>query len=349
MSTLFTPLNLGCIHLTHRIAMATYYSQRACVPGTLLIAEASFISPSQIGFANGPGIYNEKQIAGWRTVTDAVHNQGSFIVCQLLAVGRAVDPAFARDRGVEVLSSSAIPLDAEHAVPRAMALDEIQQTVTDFATAATNAMRAGFDAVEIHGAYGYLIDQFLQDTCNTREDTYGGSIAKRSRFALEVVQAVARAVGPQRTALRLSPWSRVQGMRMADPVPQFAHVIRELAALGLAYLHLVSARVHGFEDVDAPVGEGLEFAFKLWSGPILVAGGFDAESARRFVNAEGEDVGGRGNVVVVVGRPFTSNPDLVFRIREGIPLAPYRRESFYTPRALEGFADFPFSDEFLNM
>jgi NADPH2 dehydrogenase len=365
MSNLFTPLRIGTMPLTHRIAMApmsryraddshiptpamdTYYSQRASVPGTLLIAEASFISAGQIGFNNGPGIYNEEQVAAWRKVTDAVHAQGSFIVCQLLAAGRAVDPAIVPKEGVEVLSSSAIAQDAEHLVPRAMTIDEIQRTVEEFAAAAKNAIRAGFDAVEIHGAYGYLVDQFLQDTCNVRDDAYGGSVENRSRFAVEVVRAVARAVGPERTALRLSPWSRVQGMRMADPIPQFSHVIREVAALGpLAYLHLVNSRVHGFEDVDAPVEEGLDFAFKLWDGPILVAGGYDAESAKRFLD---EEVGGRKNVVVVIGRPFTSNPDLVFRIREGIPLTPYQREWFYTPRALEGFADFPFSDDFLQM
>jgi NADPH2 dehydrogenase len=364
MSTLFTPVKIGSLPLTHRIAMApmsryraddthvptpamaTYYSQRACVPGTLLIAEASFISPNQIGFANGPGIYNEEQVAAWKKVTDAVHARGSFIVCQLLAAGRAVDPDVAADKGVEVLSSSAVVQDAEHVVPRAMTMTEIQRTVQEFATAAKNAMRAGFDAVEIHGAYGYLVDQFLQDTCNIREDAYGGSIENRSRFAIDVVRAVARAIGPGRTALRLSPWSRVQGMRMADPISQFSHVIKEVGALGpLAYLHLVNSRVHGFEDVDAPAEEGLEFAFELWDGPILVAGGYDDESAKRFVD---EEVGGRNNVVVVIGRPFTSNPDLVFRIREGIPLAPYRREWFYTPKMLEGFADFPFSDEFLK-
>ncbi|KAL3451443.1 FMN-linked oxidoreductase [Aspergillus insuetus] len=365
MSNLFTPLKVGTMPLTHRIAMApmsryraddthvptpamaTYYSQRACVPGTLLIAEASFISPDQIGFANGPGIYNEEQVAAWKKVTDAVHARGSFIVCQLLAAGRAVDPAVASAEGVEVLSSSAVAQDAEHVVPRAMTVTEIQRTVKEFAAAAENAIRAGFDAVEIHGAYGYLVDQFLQDTCNVREDAYGGSIGNRSRFTIEVVRAVARAIGPERTALRLSPWGRVQGMRMADPIPQFSHVIREVGALGpLAYLHLVNSRVHGFEDVDAPASESLDFAFKLWNGPILVAGGYNGESTKRFLD---EEVGGRENVVVVIGRPFTSNPDLVFRIREGIPLAPYRREWFYTPRALEGFADFPFSDEFLEM
>jgi NADPH2 dehydrogenase len=365
MSNLFTPLKIGSIPLAHRIAMApmsryraddfhvptpamaTYYSQRACVPGTLLIAEASFISPNQAAFPNGPGIYNEAQIDGWRRVTDAVHARGSLIVCQLIAVGRAIDPAVASAKGIEILSASAVAQDDDHAVPRAMSAEDIQRTVEEFATAAKNAIHAGFDAVEIHGAYGYLVDQFLQDTCNIRGDGYGGSVEKRSRFAIEVVSAVSRAIGLEKTALRLSPWSRVQGMRMADPAEQFSHVIKEVAALGpLAYLHIVNSRVHGFEDVDAPVDEGLDFAFKLWDGPILVAGGYNADSAKRFVD---EDMGGRDNVVVVIGRPFTSNPDLVFRIREDIPLAPYRREWFYTPEKLEGFADFPFSDRFLEM
>ncbi|KAL2848383.1 FMN-linked oxidoreductase [Aspergillus pseudoustus] len=327
-------------------AMAAYYSQRACVPGTLIIAEASSISRNQVSAPNVPAIYSEEQIAGWREVTDAVHAHGSFIICQLLAPGRAVDPVIAARERVDIMSASAIRQDAEHAVPKAMTVEDIQQTVREFVEAAKNAIRAGFDGVEIHGAYGYLLDQFLQDTCNFRDDEYGGSIERRSRFAVEVVRAVAEAIGPERTALRLSPWSRVQGMRMADPIPQFSHLIREIASVGsLAYLHFINSRVHAFEDIDAPAEEGLDFAFKLWDGPILVAGGYDAESAKRFVDQE---AAARDNVVVVIGRHFTSNPDLVFRVREGVPFAPYKREWFYKPETLQGFADFPFSDEFLQ-
>jgi NADPH2 dehydrogenase len=175
-SRLFEPIAIGTMHLNHRIAMAPmsryradnnhtptpamvdYYSQRACVPGTLIITEASFISPSQVGFANRPSIYNKAQVGAWQKVTKAVHAHGSFIVCQLLAVGRAIDQVVASRKEIEVMSSSPTRQHAEHAISRAMTVEDIQQTVRDFATAAENAIRAGFDAVEVQGAYGYLIN-----------------------------------------------------------------------------------------------------------------------------------------------------------------------------------------------
>ncbi|OJJ42621.1 hypothetical protein ASPZODRAFT_76587 [Penicilliopsis zonata CBS 506.65] len=246
----------------------------------------------------------------------------------------------ARIPGTLLISES---VSISHAVPRAMTMEEIQKTAGEFGRAARNAMRAGFDAVEIHAANGYLIDQFLQDTANVRTDAYGGSVENRARFALEVVRAVVEAIGADRTALRLSPWSRVAGMGMQDPIPQLTHLIREVNALGrLAYLHLTESRIHGFTDIDAPDAETLDFAVALWDGPVLLAGGYSADSARQVVDGKFRDK----DVVVVFGRYFISNPDLPFRIKAGVALTPYRRETFYT-HSREGYTDYAFSGEFL--
>jgi NADPH2 dehydrogenase len=325
--------------------MQEYYGQRARVPGTLIIGESTFISPDHGGYANAPGIYNEKQIEAWRKVTDEVHTHGSYIVAQLLAVGRSADVKVATREGVTITSSSAISQDDDHAIPVPLTVAQIQETIRCYVSAAKNAIRAGFDAVEVHGGYGYLIDQFLQDTVNHRTDEYGGSIENRSRFAIEVVSAVVEAIGAERTALRLSPWSRVAAMRMADPVPQFSHVIREMNALGpLAYLHLIEPVVHGFEDIEAPKMENLDFACALWDGPILLAGGYQAQSARELLDEKrnGQDI------VVVFGRYFISNPDLPFRVRWGLDFTHYKREFFCTPMTREGYTDYSFSPEFIQ-
>merc|ERR1712093_242740 len=208
-SRLFEPLRIGTMDLHHRLVMApltrfraeddthvpppfvsTYYAQRAAVPGTLLITEATFISHRAAGYANVPGIYSRAQIEAWKSITSAVHAKGSYIYCQLWALGRTADAANAKAEGIEIVSSSANALDSAHAVPKEMTRDDIKQFVSDYAQAARNAIEAGFDGVEVHGANGYLIDQFTQDTCNTRTDEYGGSIENRSRFGLEVTRAV---------------------------------------------------------------------------------------------------------------------------------------------------------------
>jgi NADPH2 dehydrogenase len=322
--------------------MATYYSQRASVPGTLLVTEATHISPSAGGYDNVPGIYSPAQIAAWKQVTDAVHARGGFIFCQLWSMGRAANPEVAAKAGFQVHSSSATPMDDKAVVPVEMTVEEIRERVREYAVAAKNAVEAGFDGVEIHGANGYLIDQFLQDTCNKRGDEYGGSVENRSRFAVEVVRAVVEAVGAERTGIRLSPWSTFQGMRMKDPVPQFEDVIRKINGFGLAYLHLLQTRVADCPD-PADVGEeSIGFAAKLWDGPLLVAGGLTPESARSLVDKEFKEK----NVVAVFGRYFISTPDLPFRIKEGIELNTYDRGTFYLPKSPVGYIDQPFSKEF---
>lgn len=358
-SRLFTPLTVGNVTLRNRIAMAPltrfraddnhvplpfvadYYGQRASVPGTLLITEATYIDPKNGGYPNAPGIYNQAQIDAWRKVTDTVHKKGSFIFLQLWALGRVADPRNAEEEGIEITSSSPVPLDKDHPTPRQLSISEIKETVDRYAQAAKNAIEAGFDGVEIHGANGYLVDQFLQDTVNQRDDDYGGSVENRSRFAYEVAQAVVGAVGPERTGIRLSPFSDFQGMKMKDPLPQFSDIIRKLNSLGVAYIHLVDSRVSGNADQEST--DRLNPLVDLFDGPVLIAGGFKPKSAKQLVDEEFPN----RDVVVVFGRYFISTPDLVFRLKEGIELNDYNRGTFYVPKVKEGYLDYPFSKEFL--
>lgn len=356
-SRLFKPLKIGKLTLSRRVGLSPltryrasddhvpldfvkeYYGQRASVPGTLLITEGVLISPDDGGHANAPGIYNQRQIDAWKEITDVVHAKGSYIFCQLWALGRDVYADVAAAEGIKIVSSGTIGLDEERR-PTPLSIGEIQVRVRNYATAAKNAIAAGFDGVELHGANGYLIDQFLSDRTNNREDEYGGSVENRSRFAVEAVRAVSDAVGPERTGVRFSPWSTYNNMRMADPVPQFTDVIRKMNQLGIAYVHLIESRVAG--NVDAEGSESLSFAFKQFDGPLLVAGGFTPELARQVVD---QDFPGK-DIVVMFGRYFISTPDLPFRIHEGLPPNPYNRETFYAPKTKRGYIDYPFSQEF---
>lgn len=369
-SNLFKPLKVGPNELGHRLVLAPltrfrasdshvplpmvaeYYEQRArSIPGTMLITEATFISPRGAGFKNVPGLYTQEQLEGWKAVTKAVHHKGGYIWCQLWALGRAANPqVIEKEEGsYGVVSASAIPMADNAPVPRELKEDEIQQMIQDYATAAKNAIEvAGFDGVEIHGANGYLVDQFNQDVSNKRTDKWGGSVENRARFALEVSKAVTAAVGKERTGIRLSPWSTFQGMRMENPVPQFTYIVKGLKELGLAYVHIVESRIMGNADVEA---FDLNTPFiDAWfeggsaPGPVLIAGGFKPDSAKRAVD---EDHKGR-DVAVVFGRLWIANPDLPFRIREGIDLVKYDRDTFYIPKSEKGYTDQPFSEEFLK-
>ncbi|KAF2848522.1 FMN-linked oxidoreductase, partial [Plenodomus tracheiphilus IPT5] len=356
-SRLFKPLKVGNIELKHRVAMAPltrfrasdenvilpmateYYGQRASTPGTLIISEATIIAEEHGGYANVPGIYSQPQIEAWRKVTEEVHKRGSFIYMQLWALGRVADKQFADAKGITIKSSSSIPLDADHVVPKEMSTEEIKRTVAAYAQGAKNAIAAGFDGVEIHGANGYLVDQFLRDTVNQRTDEYGSSVKNRSRFAVEVTRAIVNAVGAERTAIRLSPFSEYQGMHMEEPVPQFTDVIKQLNKMGLAYIHLVESRVSGIIDKEGL--ESLEPLLPHWTGPLFIAGGYKPDSAKRLVDEERKD----RDVVVVFGRYFISTPDLVFRLQRGLDLNPYDRATFYNAKSETGYLDQPFSKE----
>lgn len=355
-SRLFQPLKVGTMELKHRVAMAPltrfrvnddheilpmaaqYYGERACVPGTLLVTEATLVSKQAGGYPNVPGIWTQGQIDAWKPVVKAVHDKGSYIYLQLWSLGRVANKEFAEKNGITIKSSSPTSLGDGYAVPKEMTVDEIKESVGEFAQAAKNAMEAGFDGVEIHAANGYLIDQFLQDNCNKRTDSYGGSVENRSRFAIEVTKAVIEAVGADRTGIRLSPFSTFQGMKMKDPLPQFTDTIKRLDALNLAYLHLVESRIAGNADVEGP--ESLDPLLPHFNGNILIAGGFKPDSAKQLVEQHKDR-----NIVVVFGRYFISTPDLVFRLQNGIELNPYDRDSFYIPKSEKGYIDYPFSNE----
>ncbi|KAI5276614.1 FMN-linked oxidoreductase [Aureobasidium subglaciale] len=360
-SKLFQPLQIGKAKLSNRLAMAPltrfraddehvqlpfvkdYYSQRSSVPGTLIITEATPISARAGGYNNVPGIYTAAQIKAWKEIVDSVHAKGGVIYMQLWALGRTADPSALKKDGYELCSSSDIPMSDNSPKPRPLTEDEIQILIKDYANAAKNAIEgAGFDGVEIHGANGYLIDQFTQDTCNKREDRWGGSVENRTRFALEVTKAVVDAVGADKTGIRLSPWSPFQGMKMDDPIPTFTHLINGLKEHKLAYVHLVESRIQGNADVEST--EKIDFAIDAWgkTSPILIAGGFRTDSAYRAADEEYADK----DVVIVFGRYFISNPDLVYRVKQKIPLADYDRDTFYAAKSEKGYTDYSFSEEF---
>ncbi|KAL4904589.1 hypothetical protein BDW74DRAFT_178682 [Aspergillus multicolor] len=360
MSKLFAPLRVGRMELSNRIAMAPmtrfrtddsyvpqptvkdYYAQRGSVPGTLLIAEATFISPQAGGYANVPGIYNDAQIAAWKEVTDAVHAKGSSIYLQLWALGRVADTSILKAEGFDLVSASAIPYPEDAPTPRSLTEEKIQSYIEDYAQATRNAVKAGFDGVEISAGYGFLIDQFIKDVSNHRTDRWGGSIENRARFAVEVTRAVVDAIGADRTAIRFTPLSAFQGMGMAEPRPQFEYLAREMAKLNLAFVH--EARIAGADDPDS--AEGRDFFVNVYggagAGPVVITGGYSPESARDAVDRVYRDL----DVVIGFGRPFTSNPDLPFRVRENVALTPYQGATFYTPKDPKGYTDWEFSEEF---
>lgn len=351
---LFQPLSLGKLDLKHRVVMAPltrlrcdrdhvplpiakeYYAQRASTPGSLIIAEATMPSLKH-GFGDHtPGIWSDAQIKSWKEITDAIHDKGCFTFLQICLPGRAAAP------GYDCLSSSAVPIDAQSRVPKEMDEAEILEAISVTVQASKNAIAAGFDGVELHGANGYLIDQFLQDNCNQRTDKWGGSVENRSRFALELSAAVAEAIGSERLGLRLSPWSEFQSMRMKEPVPQFSHLVQELKSYKLAYLHLIESRVNNWADKEKT--EGIDFLIDIWNNqsPVLVAGGFKLDSAKNAVDSEYA----KYDTAVVFGRYYLSTPDLVFRLKNGLEPNPYDRSTFYTPVQPEGYLDYPFSKEF---
>ncbi|KAI0642988.1 NADH:flavin oxidoreductase/NADH oxidase [Trametes meyenii] len=363
-AALFKPIQVGDIVVGHRIVHApltrcradknhthtdiaiTYHSQRASTPGTLLIAEATFIAPHAGLFAHVPGIYNDEQIVAWKKVVDAVHERGSYIFLQLWALGRAAQLHELQEANPEYpyVSASALPLsDREDDVPRALTVPEIKQYAEDYAKAAHNAVHgAGLDGVEIHCAHGYLIDQFLQDVSNKRTDEYGGSIENRCRFALEVIDAVVRAVGQKKAAFRISPWSSYQDMRMADPVPTFTYLVSQVAKLypQMAYLSVVEPGVHGATVVDlVDPGESNDFIRNIWSPrPLISAGRYTRETAMKRVEENAGEL-------IAFGRLFLANPDLPLRLFKGLPLNCWDRAVYATPEDPHGYIDYPFIDE----
>ncbi|KAI0818994.1 NADH:flavin oxidoreductase/NADH oxidase [Irpex lacteus] len=361
---LFTPTKVGHNTLQHRIVfapttrlraddkhvpivelVAEHYAQRAAVPGTLLIAEGTLISPQAGGFGNAPGIWSKEQVSAWKQVVDAVHERGSFIYVQLAAIGRAaLLDVLEKDGGHPLVSSSDVLLTGAPAPPRPLTVEEIKQYVEDFATAAYNAVHgAGFDGVEIHGANGYLIDQFIQDNANKRTDEYGGSIGNRARFVLEIADAVVAKVGAEKTALRVSPWSRFQDMRMDDPIPTFSYIVQQLADKypDFGFIHVVEPRVDAYTDREPgedEVSSSNDFIRKIWSPrPLISAGGYNRELSLEVAETKGD--------LIAWGRYYTSNPDLPLRLKKNLPLAKYDRNTFYNATEALGYNDHPYAPE----
>lgn len=348
MTTLFDPLTLGALTLPSRIVMApmtrsraddlgrvsaitaTYYAQRA--GAGLIVTEGIFPSAMGKGYVRTPGLADDEQARAWSAVTDAVHARGGRIVAQLMHAGRISDPSFLPGGAIPVAPSAVQPRGASYTdegpkpfvTPRALEADEIRGVIDDYRRAAERAFAAGFDGVELHAASGYLPEQFLSSSTNLRQDAYGGSIAGRARFTLEVLSALASVGGPERVGIKISPEMRFNDVVDATPVETYSHLVQALSPLGLAYLH-----VGGHEaavDYHALLRP-------LFRGPYLAGVGFTRERAERMLASGGADA-------VVFGAPFISNPDLPERLRRHAPLAPADRATFYTPGP-RGYIDYP--------
>ncbi|EFQ33719.1 NADH:flavin oxidoreductase/NADH oxidase [Colletotrichum graminicola] len=370
-SKLFKPLKLGNVQLHHRIAMAPltryrndtnhvampfvqrYYGERASTPGTLIISEATGTSMQETGVRNAPAIVTDEQVEAWRKVITAVHEQKSVWFQQIWGQGRASDPEYLRERGYEFRSSSAVSMEPGAPVPKAMTEDEISGVIQDFVDTAKRIVAAGGDGIEIHGAHGYLIDQFLSDSINQRNDKWGGSIENRSRLLLEVVKAVVEAIGAEKVALRLSPYATFQGSKSSDSHGQYTYIVKELKKMNvpLAYLSLVEARgdpamLLDPEQNSAASQQTLDFILEVWNNmsPVIVAGNYSPETAARALEEQYE----KWDVVVAFGRSFLANPDLVWRIKHGVPLSKYHRHSFYIKGSEIGYNDYTFSQEYID-
>jgi N-ethylmaleimide reductase len=346
---LYTPYRLGRLELPNRIVMAPmtrsralggianelmarYYAQRASAG--LIVTEGIAPSPSGLGYARIPGLYSAEQVAGFRRVTDAVHAAGGRIVAQLMHVGRIAHPANL-PAGARILAPSAVGAAGSMwtdqqgpqpmPVPEAMSAGDVREARDAFVLASRNAIDAGFDGVELHGANGYLLEQFLHPHSNRRTDAYGGGVEQRTRFVAEVAQAAAAAIGPDRVGIRLSPYNTFNDVPLHDEVhATYAALAAKLA--GLSYVHLVQNQHLGYAETERAVR-------KAFGGTLVVNGGFDRERAEATLAAGQADL-------IAFGRPFISNPDLVARLAVGAPLASADPATFYSAGS-EGYVDYP--------
>jgi N-ethylmaleimide reductase len=352
---LFEPFKLGPITLPNRAVMAPLTRNRAIPPGMvpsplaidyygqrasagLLITEASQVSQQGQGYQDTPGIYSKEQVAAWRQVTDRVHEHGGRIFIQLWHVGRVshdslqpgggkpVAPSAIRAKGKTFVNGTF----TEISEPRALELSEIPGIIESFKRAAANANAAGFDGVEIHGANGYLLDQFAKDGTNKRTDAYGGSIENRARLMLEVAEAVVAETGAARTGIRISPVTPANDVSDSNPQPLFDHIVDGLDALKLVYIHVIEGATGGPRDI-AP----FDYARlrKRFHGAYVANNGYDFELATKVLASGAADL-------IAFGKPFISNPDLVERLRRGAPLNAWDKATFYGGGA-KGYTDYP--------
>ena len=354
---LFQPVTLGPLVLSNRIVMAPltrsragkgdvpgpmnaeYYRQRASAG--LIVSEATNISQQGKGYAFTPGIYTDEQVAGWRLVTDAVHAAGGLIVCQLWHVGRISHESLQANGALPVAPSAVRPEGqaftehgfAPHPTPRALETSEIPGLIGDYVHAAECAKRAGFDGVEIHAANGYLLEQFLRSKTNLRTDQYGGSVENRARLLLEVAEAVVKVWGGKQVGIRLSPVSPANDMGGAagDAQAVYEYVVAGIERLGLGYMHIIEGATQGPRDNIAFDYAKLRAMF---SGLYMANNGYDlelAETERAALKAD----------LIAFGRPFITNPDLVERLRAGLPLAPSSDKTHWYGGGAEGYTDYP--------
>jgi N-ethylmaleimide reductase len=355
MTGLFDSHRMGQLTLANRIVMAPltrnragagnvptaltaeYYAQRA--GAGLIVAEASQVCPEGQGYQDTPGIHSDAQVAAWKQVTDAVHARGGKIFLQLWHVGR-ISHVSLQPNGQAPVAPSAIRANSKTFVnggftdvsePRTLRLDELPGIVAAYRKGAANAIRAGFDGVEIHGANGYLLDQFLRDGSNKRTDEYGGSIENRARLMLEVAAAIVAEIGAERTGIRLSPVTPANDASDSNPQPVFNHVVEQLDKLNLVYIHVIEGATGG----DRNFGAGFDYEAlrKRFRNTWIVNNGYTLETAQQVLAEKRADL-------VAFGRPFISNPDLVERLRRNAPLSPLDRATLYGGGA-KGYTDYP--------
>ncbi|CAI9115118.1 OLC1v1015955C2 [Oldenlandia corymbosa var. corymbosa] len=350
---LLTPHQMGRFQLSHRIVLAPltrmrsyenvpqphdvlYYSQRA-TNGGLLIAEATGVSDTAQGFPHTPGIWTKEQVEAWKPIVHAVHLKGGIFFCQIWHVGRVSNYGL-QPNGQAPISSTDKPISStdsyQHSPPRRLKTEEIPHIVNDFKLAAINAIEAGFDGVEIHGAHGYLIDQFLKDQVNDRTDEYGGSLENRCRFALEIVDAISNAVGGDRVGIRLSPFANYCDSGDSNPQALGLYMAEALNNYGLAYCHMVEPRMKTIGE-KFHCDDSLLPMRNAFKGTFIAAGGYDREEGNKVVAENRVDL-------VAFGRLFLANPDLPKRFELNSPLNKYNRETFYSPDPVVGYTDYPF-------
>lgn len=353
---LFSPGQTGSINLKNSIVMspmtrsrainnipndliAQYYGQRA--EAGLIITEGTSPSPNGLGYSRIPGIFNAEQVEGWKKVTSTVHAKGGKIVIQLMHTGR-ISHALNLPAGAQVLAPSAVKpagqmwTDSQQMqdfpIPKAMTAEELKQAHDEYVTAAKNAIAAGFDGVELHGANGYLLEQFLSPISNLRTDNYGGSIENRARFVLEVVASVAEAIGKDKTGIRLSPYGIASDMPHYPEIDAtYDYLSKELNKLGIAYIHIVDHSAMGAPAVPLTIKQTIRHNFK---NTVILAGGYDKEKGEADLQS------GLGDLIAI-GRPFINNPDLVNRMKNDLPLSQvFHEDLLYTPSE-KGYTDYP--------
>ncbi|WJX54656.1 12-oxophytodienoate reductase 1 [Trifolium repens] len=350
---LLTPYKMGNFNISHRVVLAPltrirsygnvpqphavlYYSQRAS-KGGLLIAEATGVSDTAQGYPDTPGVWTKEQVEAWKPIVDAVHAKGATFFCQIWHVGRVSNSVY-QPNGQAPISSTDKALTSndveQFTLPRRLRTDEIPHIVNDFKLAARNAIEAGFDGVEIHGAHGYLLEQFMKDKVNDRTDEYGGSLENRCRFVLEVVEAVVNEIGEEKVGIRLSPFAEIAESVDSNPKELGLYMVNALNKYNILYCHVVEPRIKSeFELVES--SHSLVPMRKAFNGTFMVAGGYDRQDG---INAIAEN---RADLVAY-GRLFLANPDLPKRFALNAPLNKYNRETFYGSDPVLGYTDYPF-------